>query len=319
MGFVMDKEAAIRPIFGVPGAATLGPSLFSTTGFNHVVLSAERGYALALTDAGRHAVLVRDLKGSPWAAVIEVAPGADRLAVSPSGNSAALYYRDARRVEVITGLPDSPTVSWGLDAPDLSAGLAAMAVSDGGSAVLAATAGEPAPVFLLTRDAGSRFLQAVEGSPSLAFLKGGTDAVIGDGVFGQVFMVRNSEREPQTALIGDRAQGVSHPVAIAASPDKLRVYVANAEPAGVISLSLAGEEPLSLSCACSPTTLEPLAGGAVLRLSEAGEGPIWFLDGSAPAPRVAFVPYPPSSPASIGARHDAAPPRWPGGAARRDR
>ena len=53
---------------------------------------------------------------------------------------------------MLTGLPDSPSVAWRLDLPDLGAGLAALVVSDGGSAILVATAGEPSSILLFAPD-----------------------------------------------------------------------------------------------------------------------------------------------------------------------
>jgi hypothetical protein len=94
--------------------------------------------------------------------------------------------------------------------------------------------------------------------------------------------------QPQITPIGGPAQGVSHPAAIAAVNG--RVFVANADPGGVVTLSLNGEEPLAIACACTPTSLERLAGGATFRLNDAGQGPVWLLDAQSSPPRIVFVP-----------------------------
>ena len=49
----------------------------------------------------------------------------------------------------------------------------------------------------------------------------------------------------------------------------------------MVSLSLAGEEPVALPCDCRVTGLERLAGGAAFRLSDPGDGPLWLLDAAA--------------------------------------
>ena len=163
VGFVLDKAEGVRPILGIPGAATLGQPVLPAAGFDSIVLSPQRDYALALTEGEQRLVLLRSLSVSPAAARLDVPPGASRIVLSPAGDAAALYYRDARRVEVLTGLPDSPSVAWSLDLPDLGAGLAALVVSDGGSAILVATAGEPSSILLFAADVEYRPLRLVAG------------------------------------------------------------------------------------------------------------------------------------------------------------
>ena len=290
MGFVLDKASGVRPILGVPGAATLGQTVLDKAGLESVTPSAGRDYALAVLSSGRQTVLVRNLSAAPSAAILDVTPGATRIEVSPSGDAAALYYADTRRVEVLAGLPASPSVAWSIELADLQDGLAALAVSDGGGALLVARAGDQAPVWFVTPDAGQNVLCSVDGSPSLTFLTGSLDAAVVDGVAASVVVVRNPKAEPQLTRVGGQAQGISRPLAIAAARDNTRLFVANAEPAGVVSLSLAGEEPATLPCDCTPTGLERMASGSAFRLSDAGAGPIWLLDASSTPARIVFVP-----------------------------
>ena len=290
LGFSVDRSAGIRPILGIAGAATLGQPVISDTGLEGVTLAPARDYALALLASGREVVLVKNLRATAGASVLDVAPGPARIAISPSGDAAVLFYDETARVQVLSGLPESPAVLWSLDLSGLSGSPAALAVSDGGGAVLVAPAGEPASVWLATPDVGQRFLYSVAGSPSLTFLVGSLDAAIADGTAGAVVLVRDPAGQPQVTQIGGQAEGVSHPVAIAAAQDNTRIFVANAQPAGVVSLNLTGEDPAMQPCACTPTGLERMAGGAAFRLNEAGGGPIWVLDTSGARMRVVFVP-----------------------------
>ena len=290
MGFSVDQAAGIRPILGLPGAATLGQPVISAAGLDGVTLSPARDYALALLSSGREVVLVKNLRATAGAAVLDVVPGPTRIAISPSGDAAVLYYAETARVRVLTGLPESPSVRWSLDLTGLSGKPAALAVSDGGGAVLVAPTGEPAPVWIATADAGQRFLYTAAGSPSLTFLVGSQDAAIADGATGAVVLVRDPAGQPQVTQIGGQAEGVSHPLAIAASQDNSKIFVANAQPAGVVSLSLTGKDPETQPCACTPTGLERMAGDSVFRLNEPGGGPIWVLDAGGPTMRVVFVP-----------------------------
>jgi hypothetical protein len=290
LGFSVDQSAGIRPILGIAGAATLGQPVISETGLDGVTLAPARDYALALLAAAREVVLIKNLRATAGASVLDVAPGPARIAISPSGDAAALYYAETARVQVLSGLPESPAVFWSLDLSGLPGRPAALAVSDGGGAVLVAPAGEPASVWLATPEVGQRFLSSVAGSPSLTFLVGSLDAAIADGAAGAVVLVRDPAGQPQVTQIGGPSEGVSHPLAIAAAQDNRRIFVANAQPAGVVSLSLTGEDPAMQSCACTPTGLERMAGGAAFRLNEAGGGPIWVLDTAGARMRLVFVP-----------------------------
>ncbi len=290
MGFVADRLSGVRPILGVPGAATLGSPVLSNSGFRSIVFFPSRDYALAVLSRGSQVVLLRNLRSTLEAVELQVQPGAGRLAISPSGDAAVLYYPEAQSVAVLTGLPQSPAVSWSVEAANLAGSLAALAVSDDGGAVLIGTAGEPSSVWALARDGSSRFLSYVAAVPSLAFLAGSHDVLIADGALSTVMLVRDANGQARITQIGGQAEGVSSPVAVAATPDNRRVFVANAEPAGIVSLSLAGEGPLAVPCSCRITGLEPLAGGAAFRLSDPGEGPIWLLDAASSPPRIVFVP-----------------------------
>ena len=190
LGFSVDQAAGIRPILGLPGAATLGPPVISAEGLESVTLSPARDYALALLASGRAVVLLKNLRSTAGASVLDIAAGPARIAISPSGDAAVLYYAETARLQVLAGLPESPAVSWSVDLSGRS-GVGALAVSDGGGAVLVASAGEPAAVWLVTQAAGQRILYTAAGSVSLAFLVGSQDAAIADGAAGAVVLVRD--------------------------------------------------------------------------------------------------------------------------------
>jgi len=290
VGFVLDESAGIRPVLGVPGAATLGRPVMRSSGLAGVVFSPALDYAMALAPRSGQVMLLRNLSRSATAVDLPVAPGAARFAISPSGDAAVLYYPETRAVSVLTGLPDAPAVSWSLEAPYLAGGLGALAVSDAGGAVLIAADGGESPVWLLAQAAGARFLSYVSSSPSLAFLSGSSDAVVADGGNSTVVLVRDPSGRAETTQIGGAAEGLSRPVAVAVTADNRRVLVASAASAGVVGLSLAGEQPFTLTCNCEVTGLERLSGGVTFRLSEPGEGPVWLLDTASSPPRIVFVP-----------------------------
>ncbi|MCC7175512.1 MAG: hypothetical protein IT159_09980 [Bryobacterales bacterium] len=289
VGFVFDRAAGIRPVLGVPGAATLGRPVLSRMGFETVVFPPAEDYALALTVRGRRAVLLRELNASGGLTELPLAWGAARLAISPGGGAAAFFYPETNAVAVLGGLPDAPSVSWSIELPQPDGGAGALAVNDAGDAVLFAASGGETPVWLLTSDAGPRVLTSVTSRPSLAFLPGSPDALVADGGTGLVTLVRDPKGEAVLAPIGGPAEGVTRPVGVAAAPDKRSVLVANAEPAGILSLSLEGGEPQTLSCDCVVSGLERLPGGAAFRVTGAESDLLWLLDAGGP-PRLVFVP-----------------------------
>ncbi|MFB3779236.1 MAG: hypothetical protein ACE141_16585 [Bryobacteraceae bacterium] len=289
LGFVADASSGVRPIIGIPGAATLGSALLSTTQAENVVFSTGRDYALALLAPDRRVALFRDLRTAPSVADLPAPPGAGRLAVSPSGNAAVLYYPEAGAVAVLNGLPDSPALSWSTAAPQLTAELAALAVADGGGGILLAS-GQRSPVWLIRPDGGPQVLSYVAASPSLAFLPSSLDALIADGGASTVTLARDVEGSIRLTQVGGPAEGVSNPVAVVASADGRNALVANSEPAGVVTLSLGGGESSLVPCNCRVTALEPLSGGAAFRVNQPGDGPIWLLDAAVSPPRMVFVP-----------------------------
>ena len=290
IGLVHDRLSGVRPILGIPGAATLGPAVLAQAGLESVALAPDGDCALAVLARGRQVLVLKNLSSAPSAAVLDVPAGPARIAFSPSGDAAALYYSDTARAEVLTGLPGSTSLAWSFDLAGVQGALAALAVSDGGSALLVAAAGEPAPVWLASPATGQRYLYATSASPSLTFLSRSEDVVIADASTGDVVLVHDPKGESRLTMIGGPAEGVSRPVAIAATRDNRRILVANAEPAGVVSLELAGDKPFRLACSCAPTTLERMAGGTAFRLNESGNGPIWLLDTANSVPRIVFVP-----------------------------
>jgi len=88
--------------------------------------------------------------------------------------------------------------------------------------------------------------------------------------------------------------GISRPVAVAASADGQRIFVANAEPGSVTTLSLSGEQRSSVLCMCTPTGLHSLRGESTFRVNDVSAGPLWVFDGHGTEPHMFFVPAPAS-------------------------
>ena len=290
LGFVLDKTLGVLPVYGVPGAATLGRSILSLRGMTAIVMAPQGGYGLAITARDRRLVLLR-YEGSFFDSTdLDFEPGAGRIAFSPSGKSAAVYYGGDSSLAIITGLPDSASLSWRHNLPDFAGNLGVFAVSDDGNTVLAVAGNREAPLFVIGPDLNYRILHQISGSPSIAFLVNSQNAVVADGAVGSVLLLKNPKGETQITEVGGRAEGVFNPVGVAVSADNRQVFVANGTPGGVISLSLSGGEASFATCNCTPTLMEPLGGYAAFRLNDAGQGPIWLFDAESSPQRIVFVP-----------------------------
>ncbi|MCX6626013.1 MAG: hypothetical protein NTW28_00085, partial [Candidatus Solibacter sp.] len=106
---------------------------------------------------------------------------------------------------------------------------------------------------------------------------------------GEVYIVRlgGSENQIRQVYTGDNQ--TSDPVAVQFSPDGARVYTANSRGT-LAAIDLQTGLATAVSCRCTPTGLEPLTMGSIFRLTEISHRPVLLFDGSAPDPRVWFVP-----------------------------
>jgi DNA-binding beta-propeller fold protein YncE len=287
LGVVYDStQSALRPILGIPGAATLGQPLVGVLGLRKIAIS----QSLVLATQGEHnQVVVLSLAQTPVTpvAVPGAGRGPDELVLSAGGLAAVLYYQKERNlIQVLSGLPASPKVSAELY---LSAGQSpsALAVSDDGKTVLA---GVGSKVLLVTGTGEVPVLSELGSIAAITSPTAGT-AFIADGGHNQIYRVRGLGGNIETDVVAGAKQGISSPVAVAVSHDGSRAFVANSKSETISIIELAGQLSVTkIACGCAPTGLNPLYGGDVFRLTEPSSRPIWVMDASASEPRVLFVP-----------------------------
>src|SRR5262249_36640827 len=118
---------------------------------------------------------------------------ADLITFGPSGSSAVLYDNAPGRIQVITGLPDAPSIARELNLPGGAASsLTALAVSDNGSALLAGFSSDSgSSISLLQAEGGTRFVAAVRHPSVIAFLSHSGDAVVTDDADNRVWLIRD--------------------------------------------------------------------------------------------------------------------------------
>jgi hypothetical protein len=285
MGMLFDPASgSLRPLRGLPGAATLGPALSLAAPLDRVRAAQRGGFALGL-DREDGAVVEVTAFGTRKLAGVASAP--DEIVFSPSGTRAALYYSAAGVVQVMAGFPSAPARTALLDFSMLPGALAALAVSDGGLVLAACSTGaDSAVIYAAAKRRPAAAVFTARSVSAIAFLGASRDALVADAAANLVYRLRDSS----AAIVAGAEEGVSHPVALASSEDGRRAVVANSGGAPLLVLDFEGGPPRTLACPCRIALAEPLAGNAVFRLTAPGASQFWLLDAERPEPRLFFVP-----------------------------
>lgn len=290
LGYFFDSaQAGIVPIWGIPGAATVGQPLELGLEFVKAAVAPQQDYALAEANGEPGLLVVRlDPASFSRQPVPQALTGAERIVFSPGGTSVALYDRSAGRIQVLTGMPAEPVVSAEVDLAGIAGAPATLAVSDDGQVILVADS--EGYVSVLTAGGESRYVMAAGEASALAFLHNSHDAVIADRARNMVYLVRDVTGALEARSLAGERDGVSGPLAVEASRDNLRVFIANAESSSVVALDLATGLATLVPCPYPVTGLRRLSGNAVFALSEPSDGPLPLFDGDSSEPRIVLVP-----------------------------
>jgi hypothetical protein len=133
-GYVFDSSAqGLRPILGVPGASLFGKPVDFGFAISSAYAAPRQDAALVVAADGSLHVFALDRGTAAEQTIQNLVSSPQRVLFSPSGTSAAIFAGGS--IEVVTGLPNSPGVSGGVDLP---AGTVpdSLAVSDDGSVLL---------------------------------------------------------------------------------------------------------------------------------------------------------------------------------------
>jgi hypothetical protein len=278
----------LRTIFGIPGAAHEGAAIFNDGTFTGAIACSQKSYALLTAKTGE--VFVTDLPSGEPLEVATKLSSKQQILLSPSCSFALIYGPDTMNAYLISGLPAAPQTK----AISLSTGpILGAAVSDSGS-VLIATA----------RTDGSANIQAIPlGSNSavqvgllsrfggMAFLPLLDEALLGDAGKNVILVTSQITGNMSLAQVATSADGVSQPIALAASVDGHTVVVANSSGTAIVRVDLSKQtSSTQFACQCSPSELVPLSGNMIFRLNEPGSGTVWAFDGDSAKSRIIFLP-----------------------------
>ena len=288
MGLVFDSsQSALRPIRGIPGAASLGDAVNLGFPLASATVSPRQDFALALRTDDSSVVLVR--AGGASAAVAGARPSPALVVFSPAGTAAALYDSGAGRVQILTGLPDAAAVQSDVSISALAGPVAALAVDDAGSSLfLAAGAAEAVSLYRVALDGTSQFLASFRSVAALRLSANGREALLADSAAGAVYVIRELRGAGHLETIASARDGLGSPIAVE-SDAAGRIFVAD-QAGKVIILDRSRGSVASLTCGCTPTGLFRLSGTATFRLTEPSNGPMWVLDASGADARIVAIP-----------------------------
>lgn len=284
LGWVPDGTR-IRPVYGIPAAAAVGDPVPADQDFSQIAASPARDYVLvAAADTGTVSLYTGQHGLVPIAGA---GSAPDSAVLSPRGSSAALWFSSLNssnnQMQVITGLPDAPSVRQ-LDASFLGSAPGALAISDDGTWVAGTwTSAETTSVYAFGPN-GKVSRLPVEGATALAFFPG-THDLAAAGAFGLQKVTGVDGFAVASSLFTPAASSQLVAVAVAATSDSRTLVLAD-QSGSVTAIDIASGAARASDCGCQPLglfgmgpsafRLTGLAGGA-FKLFNAGSGEILFV------------------------------------------
>src|SRR6187399_1097811 len=136
MGYFFDADSrSIRTIAGIPGNARLDAPLALSMSVEKAALLPDQWHAI-VASADLDGVVVVDLRELKTLPISGTSSSVSEIRVSPGGSTAALFYATARKVVVVSGLPDMPVNQATIDISVPSGTLKQFAVADDGTTLL---------------------------------------------------------------------------------------------------------------------------------------------------------------------------------------
>jgi hypothetical protein len=271
----------LRAILGVPGALRYSDRLPLPQGTTRVRMASGKDYALIERKSGGPAVVV--LSGGAIDHVTPV-PGAisaaDWASFSVNGTAVVLYSAAAGRLQVLSGLPDSPQLALDLDAASLPEQPAIAAISDDAKLLVCASR---QTVYGITAQ-GAQLLLSGSAIQALAVLPNGKDAVVADAGAGSVY------RLPQGSGPRAIASGIGGITGMWPTSDGATLYLTRQGAQSVSAVDLSSGAVQEFPAAIAPTGLAPLRiRDSFLISAESGQpGWIFYRDGG--DGRTVFIP-----------------------------
>jgi hypothetical protein len=274
-GYILDsRSAAIRPVYGIPGALQLGSPLNLPFGVISAAFGPAGDYVLAVNDQQpAHAFLIQSLAGVPTLSDLGVVADNTRiLAVNASGSAALLYAGDGTAVQFVTGLPQSAAVSGPVATASLAGPITAAALDAAGAC---ATVGTGSLETLCADGTSQQILSATGMNISAIVLANKEqDIIFADQAAKQIVLVRSSN----ATVLASASDGIAVPVGLQAV-SSTQVLAADSGASAVFAIDPTGAQSLSvINLATAPTQLRPLADRSIVLLTNASAMPFTVMD-----------------------------------------
>jgi hypothetical protein len=274
LGWVPDGTR-IRPVYGIPAAAAVGAAIQADQDFSQIAASPARNYVLV---SGADTGIVSVYTPEHGLVPLDGAGGApDSVVLSPRGSSAVLWFSSLSRVQVVTGLPEAPTIRQ-VDTSFLGTAPGALAISDDGAWV----AGTWTSGAYALGPNGEVNRLPVESATDLGFFQG-THNLAAAGPAG-LQMVTGVESFAVVSNLLTSADSSLQPVAVAATSDNRTLVLAD-RSGSVTAIDISSGTATTSDCGCQPAglfgigpsafRLTGLEGGA-FKLFDAASGEILF-------------------------------------------
>ena len=326
LGFVVDGSHALRPVIGIPGAASVGSALNLGFEISQAQISSDHSYMVVTTPgsdwplwiqlrAGTMAIRPMEsfvngvstgrrvqcsdeadmpvdyrqglsLRCARTRAVVDTSAKIDRIALSPTGSAAALLSTSTGRIYVFTNMAGSPALAREFEAGALGPASALAITDDGETAALGVSDGNAGALFVLNAGQAPRLVASMQHPSAIQFLRNRNSAIVADSTGNTIYSLSGGD----LVSMATAADGISQPVGIAVSNDNQRIFIGNSESASVVTLNLDGGAPIQTHCNCTLTGLHPTNADSVFRLTDFSGRPVLLFDGNTAAPRIIFVP-----------------------------
>jgi len=285
-GYVADpSNTVVRAILGVPGAFGFSDPLALPEGIARVRVAPGRDFALAERGSGAPVVLhLSDGSVNNMTPVDGAMPSADWVAFSPGAAAAVLFSSTSARLQILTGLPDSPAVALDLDATTLPEQPLSAAVSDDGGTLLVASGRR---VYLVPRGAATQPVLSAGAIVSMAILPGGSGAVVADRNTGSIHLLQNLPSAPAERVLVSGMLGVGK---LYPSGDGTAVYVSQPGIEAVSAVDLTSGEVRTFPTGAAPVALVPLRNRDTFLISAKPGQPGWIFFRDGDAGRSVFIP-----------------------------
>ena len=301
LGFVFDRTRnEFRRIIGIPGSSLFGEPLQFAAPLSNAWISPRQDYALAEQEDGK--IVLLDLRTVPtvtypWGLL----PGKDKqVALSTNGSSAVLYDPHRLSIQIVRGLPESPLVVGEWSVSGISGEVASLAVDDLGQIVLLGCGlGNVGTAYQISSEQQLRMVYRGGKISDISFLPQSQTAILADYTHNEIVMLQNLGEDPIVSNLPELRVWIYSPIAVSASIDGQRLFVANAGNNSITVFDLSSRETAQLACSIVPKGLFRLAGGNTFRLNEAAGEPLYMVQSDSSESRVLFVPMELEKPADF--------------------